>query len=80
MRAIFSIVSLLVVLAIVGMLVKKQLGTPVVPQHNPALNDAAVTLPVTSPGATPQAQSLQIQQQIKQKLDASTQPRPVPEE
>ncbi|MCX7258662.1 MAG: hypothetical protein NTZ64_18645 [Polaromonas sp.] len=80
MRAIFSIVSLLVVLAVVGMLAKKQLGTPVVPLNNPALNDSGLTLPVTSPGATPQAQSLQIEQQIKQKLDASTQPRPMPQE
>jgi hypothetical protein len=80
MRAVFSIVSLLVVLLIVGMLAKKQLGSTVVPLNNPALNGAGLTLPVTSPGATPQVQSLQIEQQIKQKLDASTQPRPVPEE
>jgi len=79
MRAIFSIVSLLVVLAVVGMLAKKQLGSTVVPLNNPALNGTGVTLPVTSPGATPQAQSLQIEQAVKQKLDASMQARPMPE-
>jgi hypothetical protein len=80
MRAVFSIVSLLVVLAVVGMLAKKQLGSTVVPLNNPALNGAGLSVPVTSPGATPQAQSLQIGQQIKQQLDASTQPRPMPQE
>jgi hypothetical protein len=80
MRAVFSIVSLLVVLAVVGMLAKKQLGSTVVPLNNPALNGAGLSVPVTSPGATPQAQSLQIEQQIKQQLDASTQPRPMPQE
>lgn len=79
MRAIFSIVSLLVVLAVVGMLAKKQLGSTVVPLNNPALNGTGVTLPVTSPGAMPQAQSLQIEQAVKQKLEASMQARPMPE-
>ena len=79
MRAIFSIVSLLVVLAVVGMLAKKQLGSTGVPLNNPALNDAGLTLPVTSPGATPQAQSLQIQHAVKQKLEASMQAQPMPE-
>lgn len=80
MRAIFSIVSLLVVLAIVGLLAKKQLSTPVVPLNNPALNDAGIALPVTSPGATPQAQSLQIQDEVKRRLEASMKPAPQPEE
>ena len=79
MRAVFSIVSLLVVLAVVGILAKKQWGSSGAPLNNPALNDAALSVPAPSPGATPQAQSLQIEQ-IKQQLDASTQPRPMPQE
>ena len=82
MRAIFSIASLLIVLAIVGMLAKKQLGAvsaTAEPARSSAAQAAGVSLPVTSPGATPQAQSLQIQQDVKQKLEASMQARPMPE-
>lgn len=78
MRAIFSIASLLIVLAIVALLAKKQLGGTAATTA-PAAQEAGVTLPVVSPGATPQAQSLQIQQDVKQKLDASMQVRPMPE-
>ena len=84
MRAIFSLLSLLIVLAVVGMLAKRQFGAVsvmAVPAHNPAAQDAAVILPVTSPGATPQAQSLQIQQQVRQRLETSLQQaRPLPDE
>lgn len=77
MRAIFSIVSLLIVVAIVGMLAKKQLG-PVSATARPA-QEGAIALPATSPGATPQAQSLQIQQQVKQQVETSLQQaRPMP--
>lgn len=79
MRAIFSIVSLLVALAIVALLAKKQLGGGTGPTSARTAQEAGVTLPVASPGATPQAQSLQIQQDVKQKLDASLQARPMPE-
>lgn len=80
MRAIFSIASLLIVLAIVGILAKKQLGgTAATTAPARAAQETGVTLPVVSPGATPQAQSLQIQQDVKQKLDASMQVRPMPD-
>jgi len=74
MRGIFSIVGLLVVLAIVGLLVKKQLGSQV-----------AVPAPAGMPGvsstATPQVQSQQIQQQVKQSVEAAMQQaRPMPDE
>ena len=73
MRAIFSIVSLLVVLAIVGILVKKQLGSQVV---TPA---PAAGVPAVSPGATPQMQSQQVQQQVKEAVQGSMQQaRPMP--
>ncbi|CAM3316409.1 hypothetical protein [Polaromonas hydrogenivorans] len=81
MRAVVGLMSLLIVLVVVGVLAKKQLGAlskaPIRPQ-NPVLVDSGVTFPVTSPGATPQVQSQQIQQQIKQSVEAAMQPRPLP--
>jgi hypothetical protein len=84
MRAIFGVLSLLLVLAVVGLLVKKQLAST--QQTIPAL-----TLPAPAPaGAEPapaklvgtvQEQSQQIQQQYKQAIDsAMQQARPVPDE
>lgn len=62
MRSVFMIVSLLLTLAIVGVLVKKQLTS--IPSVSPAM-----------PGLTPQPQSpSDIQQQYKQALDAAMQP------
>jgi hypothetical protein len=78
MRAIFSILSLVIVVAVVGLLAKKQLfsvsGTGI-----PLPADSGVVLPVTTPGATPQQQSQQIQEQVKKSLDAAVQQRAVPE-
>ena len=74
MRGIFSLVGLLVVLAIVGLLVKKQMSTQVaVP--------AAPGMPAVSADAPPQVQSRQAQQQVKQAVEgALQQARPMPEE
>ncbi|MEC5213871.1 hypothetical protein RCH06_002426 [Polaromonas sp. CG_9.5] len=84
MRAVFGLISLLIVLLVVLGLAKKQLAsTPAVPIHvqNPALVDPSVTLPVVPAGATPQAQRQQIEQQIKQSLDAAMQQsHPVPDD
>ena len=60
MRGIFGLVTILLTLAIVGVLVKKQTG-------------AMAVVPVTTPGASPQQQSQQIGQQVKQAVDASLQ-------
>lgn len=69
MRALFGIVSLLVVLAIVGVLARKQLG------------GATAVVPGATPGATPQQQSQQVQQQFKQSVEgAMQQARPMPED
>ncbi len=79
MRAIFSILGLLVVVAIVGVLAKKQLGA--VSVSGKSSDSAQVTLPKTTPGATPQQQSQQIQNQVKQSIESSMQQvRPVPED
>lgn len=78
MKAMFGLVSLLLALAIVGVLVKKQMrgvsGQNITPP-------AGVVVPSTTPDATPQQQSQQMQQQFKQSLDAAMQQtRPMPDD
>jgi hypothetical protein len=84
MRAIFGVLSLLIVLVVVGVLAKKQLGAlSAAPVHIqvPTSADSAVTLPAASPGATPQAQSVQMQQQIRQAVETTMQlARPMPDD
>ncbi|MGO4391649.1 hypothetical protein AB4Z46_09875 [Variovorax sp. M-6] len=73
MRAL-GLIGLLLALVIVGLLVKKQLGgvaAPVLPA-GPAATAGA-------PAGDARAQSQQIQQQVKQSLDAAMQPRPMPD-
>ena len=79
MRSIFGFVGLLLVVAIIGLVAKKQLSSvAVIP---PIENSAGVVLPVTTPGATVQQQSEQIGQQLKQSVDAAMQQaRPVVDE
>ena len=84
MRAIFGVLSLLLVLAVVGLLVKKQLVST--QQAIPALalpaptSSGAEPMP-TQPVGTVQEQSQQIQQQYKQAIDAAMQQaRPMPDE
>ena len=76
MRAVLGVVSILIVLAVVGLLARKQLGVPAVPIHlqNPVLVDPS------SPAATPQIPSQQIQQQIRQSVEAGMQPRAMPDD
>lgn len=84
MRAIFGVLSLLIVLAVVGMLAKKQLGAlsaAPVPIQVPTSADSVLTPPATAPGATPQAQSQQMQGQIRQSVEsAMQQARPMPDD
>ncbi len=69
MRALFGIASLLIVLAIVGVLAKKQLG------------GTASVAPGATPEASPQQQSQQLQQSIQQTVESTLkQARPVPED
>ena len=80
MKAIFSILGLLIVAAITGVLVKKQFGANSVISSVPQI-EAKISVPITTPGSSPQQQSLQIQQQVKQSLEASMQQaRPVPDD
>jgi len=66
----FGLIGLVLALLIVGWLAKRQMG-------------ALVTPPMTAssaPAASVRDQSQQIQQQIKQSLDAAAQPRAMPDE
>jgi hypothetical protein len=72
MRAIFSLVALLLVVAVIGMLAKKQLHT--VADIHPLPQDSSTgVVPTTEPGANLQQQSLQIQQQVKKAVEDSLQ-------
>lgn len=72
MRAIVGVLGLLMVVVIVGLLVKKQLGSGVAPAV-PAVPGA----PVAAPAASPQEQV----QQFKNAAEAALQqPRPMPED
>lgn len=71
MRGIFGLVGILVTLAIVGLVVKQQLSASTVAV--PSSNAAGVSVPATSPGATAQEQSVQIQQQVKQSVEGAMQ-------
>ena len=78
MRAIVGVLGLLIVLAIVGLLAKMQLGSGV---PKPADNASGVSVPVVAPDATPQQQSQQMQQQVKQSVEATLQQaRPMPDD
>ena len=79
MRAIFSILSLLVVVAVVGMLAKKQLHA-VSDIHTAAPANVPGGVQATAPETTVQQQSQQIQQQVKKSVEESLQQtRPVPD-
>ncbi len=77
MRAVFGVLSLLIVAALIAFLVKKLLVPPpvkVAPAHNSA------SQPAPDQGATPQQQSQQIQQEVRESLEKSLQARPMPED
>ena len=82
MRAVFTFAGLLIVLAIVGVLIKKQLAAvTVTPAQLSSYPEAGTARPAVPSGATPQVQSRQIQLQIKQSVEAAMQlPRTIPDE
>ena len=74
MRAVFGVLSLLVVMAIVGVLVKKQLGGgAAVEQSDPAATPSAVVHPT----GTPQQQVQQVQKAVEAGMQ---QARPMPDD
>jgi len=77
-RTGFGLIGLLLALALVAVLVKKQMGATRV-----AVPPAVQGLPAPAEGAasTVRAQSQQVQQQVKQQMDAlMQQPRTLPED
>lgn len=85
MRAALGIISLLLALAIVGLLAKKQLSStrsavPVL-QMQPAADSMPGSPEVgTAPPDTVRAQSQQVQEQYKQAVEGLMQARPMPED
>ncbi|ART54905.1 hypothetical protein CBP36_11445 [Acidovorax carolinensis] len=81
MRAVFGLVGLVVALAIVGVLAKKQLAatrTPVPSLQLPAASDGAAS---PTPTGTVREQSQQVQQQVKQQMEGlMQQARPMPDD
>ena len=79
MRGLFGLVGLLVALAAVGLVVRKQMAVvraPVPALKTPA--DGAVGAPPTPANAAQQGP--QIQEQVKAAVDAAMQPRPKPDD
>lgn len=72
MRVLFGVLSLVLVLATVGVLVKKQMG---------ALSVVPAVPGVPAPDATLQQQSQQLQHQVRQSVEGSLQQvRPMPDD
>ena len=73
MRAVFGILSVLIVLAVVGLLAKKQLS--VIPEiQTPALAQQADAGSTRSSGAkSPELSSQQIQEHVRKTLEAAMQ-------
>jgi Na+-transporting methylmalonyl-CoA/oxaloacetate decarboxylase gamma subunit len=74
MRAVFGVLSLLMVVAIVGMLVRKQLAPVAAPP--PSADTASET--IARPAGTPQQQVQQYQHAVQGAIQQ--QARPMPEE
>lgn len=84
MRAVFSVLGLLVVLLMVSVLARKQLGaspSPALSLQRPAQAEPALMPAATPPGSSPQAQSQQLQQQVRQSIEGALQrTRPIPDD
>ena len=83
MKGVFGLVSLLVALAIVGVVVKKQLAATrqAVPALAPVVGSPDSAVMPAAPAATVREQSLQVQQQFKQAVESGMQQtRPMPDD
>lgn len=74
MKSIFSLVSILVVLAVIGLLVKKQ-TTSVATTPVPGVTTSSGQ-PLSVPSNPTVVQGQAMQQQIKQSVESAMQPRP----
>ncbi|WP_287877379.1 hypothetical protein [Acidovorax sp.] len=81
MRAVFGLVGLVVALAIVGVLAKKQLAATRTPVPALQLPVAPGSAAAPAPAGTVRAQSQQVQQQVKQQVEGlMQQARPMPDD
>lgn len=72
MRGLFGLVGLVVVLAIVGLVAKKQLAStraPAAVLQQVPIPGTGASVPVINPTGNVQQQSQQVQQQVQQQLD-----------
>ena len=76
MRAVFSLLGIVIVLAIVGVLIKTQMRSPVTPPPSTVASPDLPAVPVVTP-----ANAKQVQDKIKADIERSLQqaPRDVPE-
>lgn len=79
MRGLFGLVGLLVALAVVGVLVRKQMTTVKVPVPSLQTPADSTAHAASAPGHHAM-QSQQITQQVKQAVESAMQARPMPEE
>jgi len=73
MRLVLGMFSLVVVLAVVGMLAKKQLGALAVSQKAALSNQAAAGTAGSSGVKNPQLQTQPLQEQVRQSLETAMQ-------
>ena len=69
MRALVGVLGLLIVLALVGLLVRKQLA-PAAHGSAGVSPQAAASMPASAPGSNPRQQSDHIQGQVRQSLES----------
>lgn len=74
MRMIFSVIGLLLVVAVVGALAKRQLSAL---GPAPAGAPGVTATPGSPPGTPPAVHSQRLQQQFKQAVEQGQQPRPL---
>lgn len=81
MKSVFGLIGLVVALAIVGLVVKKQLAAQGAMMASPAAAGASgAGAARATPPATVREQSLQTQQQVRDQVQQlMQQPRPMPE-
>jgi Na+-transporting methylmalonyl-CoA/oxaloacetate decarboxylase gamma subunit len=70
MRAVFGVLSLLIVVAVIGLLAKRQLGAVSIVNATPETPAG-----VNQPAMTPQQRSQQLQSQVKKSVDDAMQQR-----
>lgn len=81
MRAVLGLVGLVVALAVVGVVAKKQMSVVRTPAPAPQTAGTGAPAPALAGSATVRDQSQQIQQQVRQQVEGlMQQARPMPDE